>query len=262
MKKHLFRRLAFSFTFISSLVTFPALAVADKPADLPQTPGTYKVQGRSDLKLRVHVYNAKNSAKPGPVPTPSLVCNLTDPDSSTVDGVTGWYLPSGNWTYRLNTSSAPALVGGADMATLTDNAFDAWQATDVGSKVNFVRGANTSTNRSSFDGQNVITWGRTSGTALATTYTWYYTATHAVAEVDTVFNNRFAWEWSNSITCAYQNYYDAQNIMAHELGHWMGIDDNYDGTFTNNTMYGYGSPTEVKKNTLSTGDVNAVNAIY
>ena len=151
------------------------------------------------------------------------------------------------------------------MVSLASNSFNAWRATDVSSKVNLVRGADTSTSRSSYDGHNVVTWGRTSGTALATTYTWYYTDTGVAAETDTVFNNKFAWEWANQATnpgCAYQNYYDAQNILTHELGHWLGIDDNYDASFTNNTMYGYGSPTEVKKNSLSGGDVNAVNGIY
>lgn len=208
--------------------------------------------------------NEKNS-KPLTTSSLALTCGLTDPDSTATDGLTGWRLPTGTWTYRLNTSSVPSSVGSSDMATLTANAFNAWSATDVGTKVTFANGGTTSKNRASFDGQNIISWGKTSRSALAVTYTWYYTATGQVAQVDTIFNNRFAWEWSNqsvNSNCAYQNYYDAQNILTHELGHWMGLNDNYVASYLDNTMYGYGSPTEVKKNTLATGDTAAVNTLY
>ena len=148
------------------------------------------------------------------------------------------------------------------MATLASNSFNTWSTPDVSSKVNFVKGANTSTSRARYDAQNIISWGRTSGSALAVTYTWYYTASGQVAETDTIFNNKFAWQWSSQTNCAYQGYYDAQNILTHELGHWVGLNDNYATSYANNTMFGYGSPTEVKKNSLATGDTSTVNSIY
>jgi hypothetical protein len=267
MKKLKSTSITLSLAIIISLLVSPAAAFADKPLDLPEAPGLYSVPGHSELKLRVHVYNAKNNSKPsGGGATPQLNCSVTDPDSSTADGFTGWHLPTGTTTYRLNTSSAPTLIGASKMATLVDKAFGTWKnTTDVGSSVSFQKGANTSTSRSQFDGQNVVTWGRTSGSALAVTYTWYNASTGVVAENDTVFNSNFAWDWADqtaSAGCAYQNFYDAQNILTHELGHWMGLNDNYDASFTNNTMYGYGSPTETKKDTLSTGDISAVNTIY
>lgn len=40
------------------------------------------------------------------------------------------------------------------------------------------------------------------------------------------------------------------------------VDDVYSAEFQNNTMYGYGAVTETKKNTLSTGDMLGVEAIY
>ena len=76
---------------------------------------------------------------------------------------------------------------------------------------------------------------------------------------------KFNWAWSDQTTnsnCAYSGIYDAQNILTHETGHWMGLDDTYTDEFTNNTMYGYGNTGEVKKDTLSSGDVNGVNSIY
>ena len=59
------------------------------------------------------------------------------------------------------------------------------------------------------------------------------------------------------------NAYDAQEILTHELGHWMGLGDMYDAAnYQNATMYGYGSKAEVKKDTLSTGDISGIGVIY
>ena len=76
-------------------------------------------------------------------------------------------------------------------------------------------------------------------------------------------NKAYVWTWSGGTTdCAYTESYDAQNILTHEIGHWFGLDDEYTDEYIENTMYGYGSKWEVKKNTLTTGDINGLQAIY
>ena len=76
-------------------------------------------------------------------------------------------------------------------------------------------------------------------------------------------NSRYKWSLSNQDACADNKTYDAKNIMTHELGHWMGLDDMYNvGTHGDATMYGYGSLGEIKKNTLTTGDQIGVSNIY
>jgi len=45
-------------------------------------------------------------------------------------------------------------------------------------------------------------------------------------------------------------------------GHWFGLDDVYDTSYRDATMYGYGSKWEVKKTTLTTGDKAGTFAIY
>jgi len=263
------KRLVFPITTLLFALTilFPVAIGAKEPPALPETPGTYSVPGNAKLKLRVFVYNAKNGSKPAPS-APTLVCGLSDPDSYTLDGTTGWKLPAGNWTYQLNAGSVPSRITSNEFPVLATNALNTWDATDAGTNRAFLLGSSTSDNKASLNGQNIISWGRT-GSSLATSYTWYYTDTRVVVENDIIFNKRYNWEWANQSAnpagqnnCAYENYYDAQNILTHELGHLVGLDDNYDDSYANNTLYGYGSTTEVKKNTLEAGDFNAVNSIY
>jgi hypothetical protein len=42
----------------------------------------------------------------------------------------------------------------------------------------------------------------------------------------------------------------------------MGLKDHYTADYADNTMYGYGSLGETKKDTLTTGDINGVLAKY
>lgn len=244
------------------LLATPVLAVKDNNNsrdDIPEQEGTYDVPGNPFLKVRVFVHKPR----PEPSSSPSLICSLQDPDSTAVDGLTPWHLPTGNWSYELNTAGAPSSVGSANFAALASSAFSTWSATNVGNKVTFQRGPDTNVSQKGLDGKNIIAWGRTSSTALAVTYTWYYPSTGLVAEVDTIFNKKFPWSYSPYSTgCADPNSYDAQNILTHELGHWMGIDDNSNTSFANNTMYAYGAKGEIKKDTLTTGDITAVNKLY
>lgn len=251
--------LALSLSIIISLVLSFNIVLA-KDELIPEKDGTYDVPGHPNMKVRVFVYKPKEQRKSSP-PAPSLVCGLPDPDSSSIVGSTGWHLPL-NWTYQLNLSSVPVSVGQSNLATISSLSFGNWQSVSNG-MVNFTRGSNTSVSRKGLDGKNIVAWGRTSGLALGVTYTWYYPSTGLVAETDTILNNKFPWSWSgNNNGCADNNSYDAQDILTHELGHWMGLDDEYISNFTDNTMYGYGSKGEIKKDTLTSGDIAGVSLIY
>ena len=248
-----------------ALITVPVSASAIKATErtypeIPEVSGIYTEPGKPNIKVRVSVYHARSNAKPAPAMT-VLTCGLPDNDSLTIMPTTGWKLPS-TVTYRLNPASVPATVKGKNLATITSNSFQQWSnATD--GKVTFTKGTDTTTARQALDGQNVIAWGRvTNPSALAVTYTRYNTATGLVVDNDTIFNKAFSWYWSDQDNCAYQNVYDAENIMTHELGHWVGLADEYTPDYENNTMFGYGSTGEVKKNTLTTGDISTVKKLY
>ncbi|HJZ06289.1 hypothetical protein A2634_02450 [Candidatus Amesbacteria bacterium RIFCSPHIGHO2_01_FULL_48_32] len=239
---------------LAGLMMVPAVA-AYGPDDLPEQAGDYPVPGRSDMRMRVFVYEPR-AGRPGVVVDKSLAC--VDPDQNDLVAPAGWKLPVGNWRYKLNVGSVPSSVGGSNLGTIVKDSFGPWQSA-ISNQVNFVYDGETGVSRSALDWQNVITWGRTQGSALAVTYVRYYTATGLVADVDTVMNKKFTWSLSQ---CGLSNSYDAQNIMIHELGHWMGLDDEYTDNFLDNTMFGYGSRGETKKNTLEAGDENGVRAIY
>lgn len=257
MKKAL--GILFSLLFVLSL-TVTVFAQSEN-ATIPEKNGDYPDPEHPGLRVRVFVHEPKLS-KPSLFKSVSLVCPIEDPDSAAVVTPAGWKLPA-NWTYTLNTSGVPSSVGAKNLATIANNAFTGW-TNAAGGKVTITKTPfNTTVNRAKLDGQNIIAWGKTSSNALAVTYTWYYPSTGLSAEEDTIFNKSYPWFWNASNTaCTDSNSYDAQDILTHELGHWMGLNDIYTADYVNNTMYGYGSMGEVKKDTLTTGDIQGVQAIY
>lgn len=263
---------------LAASFSFSNQTTAKNEADyaLPETEGVYDVPGNPHMKLRVFVYHAKpedvekeaKGGKPAPA-APTETCAPTfqaDPNSSSAVSAAGWKLPA-FWQYRVNPDSAPASVGAGNAEKLILNGYNEWQNI-LGSKVAFSRGANTAVSGARQDSQNIVAWGRTSGTALAVTYTWYIPSTGQAVEIDTIMNKKFTWYWSDPLswpagqTCAYSGVYDAQNILTHELGHTVGLNDHYTGDYADNTMFGYGSKGETKKNTLTAGDIAGAQMIY
>src|SRR5207249_5719624 len=97
---YIMKKLTLSFvSIIVSLVitgvTLPLLATAqpNSNAQIPEVDGTYDEPGHPGVKVRVIVHRARggNPAKPGGG-NPSLVCSLSDPDSTTVVPAAGWKL--------------------------------------------------------------------------------------------------------------------------------------------------------------------------
>lgn len=241
--------------FIFVLLLLPLTVAAEKPEDWtpPEKDGVYDVPGKPGLKVKVFVHGDKGKKpKPNPSPTPVLSC--TDDGSESIVGPAGWKLPS-DWQYYIN-PNVPASIS-SNLTEIIENSFKAWRSV-LGSKVNLNYVYTTNTSRATYDGQNIIAWGRTSASALGVTYTWYYPG--LAVETDTIMNLKYPWGWSTN-SCD-SSYYDAQNILTHELGHWIGLNDHYTNDYIENTMYGYGSKGEIKKDTLTDGDITGVNNIY
>lgn len=254
--------LVLAFVLVAAFAVVSASAKTENPnanenGQIPEVSGDYAVPGRQDLRVRVFVHGPKSGNHTTQVTAP--ICE--DNRSDAVVGGAGWKLPNSTIYYKLNQDSAPSSIR-SSVLSFVSNSFSKWVNaitldSTTSAKPNLVANGTTSVSRSRFDGQNIIAWGRTSGSTLGVTYVWYWVATHEVAEVDTIMNYRVPW----NLACS-TSYYNAENIMIHELGHWFGLDDHYSGEYVENTMFGYGSKAEVKKISPENGDYQGLNVIY
>jgi hypothetical protein len=127
----------------------------------------------------------------------------------------------------------------------------------------FQQGSDTRARRAKLDEVNAIMWKRLRRSTLGVTFVWYSRVSGEVVEVDTVFNKRHSWAiFPNTPECqSSPDAYDLQNIATHEFGHWVGLDDLFDDSHKDLTMYGFGAGGEVKKRTLGTGDASGKNEL-
>jgi len=224
------------------VLAFALPAMADAPA-------------KDNIKLRVFVHYP-HPGKPAPRPG---TCDPTS-TSSNMYGLTGWKL-AGPTTFRVNYGTIPATV--TDAQTAIRASFAAWQQV---SGISFSEGAATTVRGYKRDGQNVVVWGNVPSGAIAVTYTWANSVTGYAVEIDTVMGRSLPWK-NNQVSspdanCGDLYSYDVRNILIHEIGHWMGLDDLYESSEQDLTMYGYGDKGELKKITLESGDTLGIRAIY
>ncbi len=230
--------------------TYPTLP------EVPEMSGTYQDPKDKDVLVRVNIHRPKRATQQ------LLTCS--DEDSTLPISASIWKLPTGRWTYNLNPSSVPAGVGAANIPTIADLGFDQWETAQ--SSVTFSRGANTTLTRSRNDRLNIIAWGKTSASALAVTYGYYNSQTGIILDVDTIMNtNRtIRWSWTPYTpgSCGVANTFDAQAVLTHEQGHWLGADDEYTEGYIHHTMYGYGTTGDISSDTLTTGDKSGITSYY
>jgi Matrixin len=170
--------------------------------------------------------------------------------------VTPWHL-SGPIVWSLNRSKVPSSVAGS-VDSVLNQSFNTWYSGL------FSQGPDTRARRARFDNVNAILWKRRGRSTLGVTFVWSSRVTGEVLEADTVFNKRYPWAiFANSPDCqSSPEAYDLQNIATHEFGHWIGLDDLFDDSDKDLTMYGFGAGGEVKKRTLGTGDISGRNELH
>ncbi|MGH7927638.1 MAG: hypothetical protein ACREQV_07575, partial [Candidatus Binatia bacterium] len=202
------------------------------------------------LELRVFIHQPR-VVKPNHLGT----CALTVNANVNHFDAAPWHL-SGPMTWSLNRRTVPSSV--ADSVDSVLNAsFDTWYSGI------FSQGADTRARRARLDMVNAVLWKRLRRSMLGVTYVWYSRVLGDVVEADTVFNKRHPWAiFPNSPECQNSpDAYDLQNIATHEFGHWAGLDDLFDDSDKDLTMYGFGAGGEIKKRTLGTGDVSGKNTL-
>ncbi len=113
------------------------------------------------------------------------------------------------------------------------------------------------------DGKNEIYFGKISDSrAIAITIIWGIFGgplnQRELIEWDQVYNQAdFDWSTTEEV-----GKMDFDNIATHEDGHSAGLDDLYEKSCSEQTMYGYTDYGEIKKRTLETGDIAGISKLY
>lgn len=109
------------------------------------------------------------------------------------------------------------------------------------------------------DGENTVAWDTIDGPGgiIGGTYYWYYVATKEMVEFDMVLDREEDWSFDGS-----GETFSVQNIVTHEAGHTLVLQDlrsPRDGALT---MHAYTWPGDVDKETLGSGDILGLKEIY
>ncbi len=249
---------------VALLLMLATPAVAAPPTDNPG-------KGPPELGKIVFVHYGKEFAPGKPASTPG--------GGNTLYSYSKIHWADNNVSYEINPSGNP-ITDGTDATTGITTAFQTWQ-NDPNSNINFIC-RNTSSsispgiNATSPDHQNVVGWtdlGANYPDAIAVTVVWYTVGGKLIVDCDTALNKspKFAWtqatitnDPNTTLITDHLSLYDVdvQNIMAHESGHWLMLNDLYTSAAIEQTMYGYASDCELKKRSLESGDLAGVHKIY
>jgi len=87
--------------------------------------------------------------------------------------------------------------------------------------------------------------------------------TRELVEWDQIYDD-FDYNWSADCTAenCTNTKMDFPSIAIHELGHAVGLDDLYETSCNQETMYGYADYGETHKRDLGTGDIAGVSSLY
>jgi hypothetical protein len=220
------------------------------------------------IKLKFIQYPKHEAAKPAGGGGPALTGTLC-PDYK----YQGIHWATSEVRYYVNAS-------GENEQGIKDS-FATWNAASTG--INFKYEGSSGVQEAARDNKNVVYWGPVEySNAIAVTYFWYSRATKQIVEVDTVMNVSLPWAYEDvggpedlsgdarPIAARYEDptdesdpdSYDVRNIMTHEAGHWILLNDLYNSRDSKLTMYGYGDYGEISKDTLGYGDELGIERVY
>lgn len=161
-------------------------------------------------------------------------------------------------TYRINTANRPAWLSLESFVSIVQSGFQIWNDVTC-SDMAFLYGG-TTTAKKSRDTTHAIYWNPTGegmGTALAYTWRWTNFNGDRLYDVDMEINGAEAWSINGET-----NKYDLQSLIAHEVGHYLSLDDLYEESDVGKTMYGYLYPGDTRPRTLSPDDQAGICYIY
>ncbi|MHC4225889.1 MAG: matrixin family metalloprotease [Planctomycetota bacterium] len=232
------------------LAVAPTIPAGDKAAEQAQSARQKDAKTPPELE-RVTFVNIPRWSSPPWYPEG---CEDTDTYRLVMGGIR-WLADDPQVNCVVYTLDAPA---GAYSAVVPG--FDAWD--NVTSAAIFGSISENSTDSAPdivADGANTISWNSIDGLggAVAVTSFWYWPHTKELVEFDMVFDSAESWSTPEA-----SGVFDVRNVMTHELGHTLVLDDlrsPRDGALT---MHAYTWPGDTEKRDLGSGDILGIKAIY
>jgi hypothetical protein len=96
--------------------------------------------------------------------------------------------------------------------------------------------------------------------ALAITIITFDTEAQQILDADIVVNGEHRFGVVADVAATPAGIYDLQNVLTHELGHLLGLGENFEDKHA--TMYAYSLPLETEKRDLGDPDVSSVSTLY
>jgi len=165
--------------------------------------------------------------------------------------------------YSINNGSIPAYLNEQEAVNDIEASSQEW---DDNTTCSYTTNANlfgdiktdNSAVYGNYDETNAIDFGTLDyPNAIAITSIWYSRRTKAILEYDIRFNTAFYWSTNGA-----PDKMDIQNIATHEFGHAVGLDDIYNSSYSEVTMYGYADYGQTNKQILDTPDITGLQKMY
>ena len=186
---------------------------------------------------------------------PNGVGNAKSPSCYKLMGVKWNPLPV---SYVINPSNPQGLSEGFVTSTISASA-ESWDSATSSELFNNAYGVNYSAQYGVQNFQNALVFGDYPDSGvIGVTSVWYTRVGKRIVEFDMLLNTDFTWGDADLNS----RVMDLQNIITHELGHGIGLDDIYSTSCLSVTMYGYSTEGETSKRTLETADIAGLQKMY
>ena len=163
-------------------------------------------------------------------------------------------------SYVINPTNPQGLSGSFITSTISSSA-ETWDAATSAELLNNAYSVDYTAQYGVQNFQNAIAFGDyPDNGVIAVTSVWFTRVGKRIVEFDQLYNTRFAW--GDATATNITSVMDLQNIVTHELGHAVGLDDIYSTTCSAVTMYGYSDYGETSKRSLEQPDITGLQKMY
>jgi hypothetical protein len=173
--------------------------------------------------------------------------------------VAGVNTAAGRIRYVVDLAGCGSISDGSEF-TAVQNAFDTWEAVPTCTAA-FERLADAAVSIRYDDGTNAVKWnaGTVAPGVYAQTYTTYYDAGDhegIILDADIEINDDISWATTTPGTLGAA---DVQDILTHEIGHFLGLDHSPLGT---STLYATTWTGAIRGRTLEADDIAGISSSY